>query len=1140
MTKKKPGNPAPTTTAENTHSGWSPRAFLKAERPEQFSDSQEITTSKIDQRYLEYILDTLTNRKEEIDFENFCRKLAEREICANLMPQTGPTGGGDSKADTRTYPVAPSLSLRAYWGTPVSDASEHWCFAFSAKKAWREKVKSDVRGLSSSGIRPTRIFFMTSQFAKDKSKSEVELQLQNEVGVPVTVLDRAWIVEKVIEHNHTDLLTSYLHVSLPGQGERRTGPNDLTRRKELDELLQKFKDPYSHYYSDHNLIEDYFHAIVLSREIEAPVHEVEGLIAQVDRLTKGCGTVAQQARLHYTKAWTLFWWYDKVGAVEPGICWFIDNLNKITEHEVLNQLIALIYLGAARLKDEPALRERILAWGTAATDRLSQLSSNGERPSNALACRTIKALFSLGLGLILRKDDVSRTAEHIAEIRACLKESRGHVYYPTMDFIRDVLQLGEMMGASSDFDELFDDARRVASDTAGEQFEGKMLLRRAEQLHTSGDQKQALARLGEARRKIVGNNEIALLLRVAHLSTSLYESLELWWAARAESLFGLSLAASDVVEFARSACFFAWKLMWLELRLGRIPMALAFSSAHSHLSDHLDKNIRDLVKDEHVHTFDGVLSLFFVLGDLEFLRHCVSLPNVLAHLGLMWSRAALLFALGHRDLLKNEGAPPDMFEEDNNSCLWKHALFQPALADVSVINPTLHLSGDMVNSSCKVFGTEIVITHSPDHDLILFADNIRATLEAWFATATFRDFMLPYAKLELYLECKPDTLERVGPEISSSQPPGARAIVSVPIGATKWSREVENQPAVRNCMLSILIWVMGHSVKADVDTVDEVMKRLDDHASYPRSMDWTPLAVHFTNVIPIEMTAFTAWQNGQEFAVLRSQEWWRGTFDVRAIVEDALRKRFQAESVQHGGSVDAIRAAFEAEYRHRRARVLDLIDLASWRKAGWYSMLYMCAPGEEQPPILGFVFKDRNAAEEVFAQLKNRVGEKDEAGEIRVSIVADDNSLSYFVRIGPDVIGALQAAGDASGVTLVTAVTKDQVFTCTNVVALRAFVEEHLRLGCFCLAPAFSSDGKTEILFDSAILAKNFRFMFLSELSKDDDDWGSARRHLLTAGHSSEVTHPERRSSRAIKKSRPNEPCACGSGKKYKKCCGRG
>jgi hypothetical protein len=97
---------------------FSPREFLKGRRPERFSDSERLDEPVLDRSLLEYHLHTLTNRSQEKDFEHFARHLAQKEICPNLIPQTGPTGGGDSKVDTETFPVADDIALTWYTGGP--------------------------------------------------------------------------------------------------------------------------------------------------------------------------------------------------------------------------------------------------------------------------------------------------------------------------------------------------------------------------------------------------------------------------------------------------------------------------------------------------------------------------------------------------------------------------------------------------------------------------------------------------------------------------------------------------------------------------------------------------------------------------------------------------------------------------------------------------------------------------------------------------------------------------------------------------------------------------------------------------------------------------------------------------------------
>ena len=114
---------------------FTPSQFMRSRRPYLFSDSEISEQAILDPSTLEYHLETLTNRKQELDFEHFARKLAEKEICPNILPQTGPTGGGDSKVDSESYPVSPEISDRWYYSDSKGSgaATERWAFAFSTK-----------------------------------------------------------------------------------------------------------------------------------------------------------------------------------------------------------------------------------------------------------------------------------------------------------------------------------------------------------------------------------------------------------------------------------------------------------------------------------------------------------------------------------------------------------------------------------------------------------------------------------------------------------------------------------------------------------------------------------------------------------------------------------------------------------------------------------------------------------------------------------------------------------------------------------------------------------------------------------------------------------------------------------------------
>ena len=211
-------------------------------RPEYYSDTVDRTIYQLDAPTLAYHLDTITARNQTHAFEIFCRKLCERTICPNLKPSTGPEGGGDSKADTETIPIANEIAKLTYVGE-ANGGRERWAFAFSAKKRWTEKARSDIAGIFSTGRGYQKIFFITSRHARARDRARVEDELTNKYGVTVTILDRTWIVEQVIDADRKDLAFNYLDVGQEVADTHRLGPSDYSRAQQLENIEKELVDP---------------------------------------------------------------------------------------------------------------------------------------------------------------------------------------------------------------------------------------------------------------------------------------------------------------------------------------------------------------------------------------------------------------------------------------------------------------------------------------------------------------------------------------------------------------------------------------------------------------------------------------------------------------------------------------------------------------------------------------------------------------------------------------------------------------------------------------------------------------------------------------------------------------------------------
>lgn len=272
-----------------------PSEFYKQRRPEFFSDSEIVTQITLPREILAYELSKISTNQKQDEFETLCRRLAEKFISPNLIPQVGPTGGGDGKTDSETYPVSESISNR--WFTPENgwNKDENWAFAISAKEGWKGKAKNDIKKIIESKRGYTRVYFISNQLISNKKKKDAQDEFIKEFKIDVVILDGEWILEKIYNNNLIDLVVDSLNLSsIYKNKETKLGINDTRRLEELKELEENINDTnrYSEY--DFQLTEDAIRIAILSRMLEKPRDEVEG---KFDRALRFCNKLKNRRQL---------------------------------------------------------------------------------------------------------------------------------------------------------------------------------------------------------------------------------------------------------------------------------------------------------------------------------------------------------------------------------------------------------------------------------------------------------------------------------------------------------------------------------------------------------------------------------------------------------------------------------------------------------------------------------------------------------------------------------------------------------------------------------------------------------------------------------------------------------------------------
>jgi hypothetical protein len=345
---------------------YTPSGYMRQRHPHLFSDSTVESESCVTREVLSYHLETLTSQKQETAFEAFAHRMCEKFVAPNLRPQTGPTGGGDGKTDAETYPVAEEIALRWFVpGTPK--AGERFAFAFSAKKDWRTKVKSDVKSIASTSRDYDHIFFVTNQFVPAKDSASVQDEFKKQNGISVTILDRTWLLDRVFDHHSLNIAVEELGVGTGTERQhKKVGPRDYERLQELDELERAIQDGSKYQGQPHALAEDALRAAILARGSQKTAHEVDALFDRAVRIARDRKLENHELAATYDWAWTSHFWFEdhvRTNELYSEIERLALTSEESTDLERLNNILPLLRMsvGSNNLaKEDAKLDERTI------------------------------------------------------------------------------------------------------------------------------------------------------------------------------------------------------------------------------------------------------------------------------------------------------------------------------------------------------------------------------------------------------------------------------------------------------------------------------------------------------------------------------------------------------------------------------------------------------------------------------------------------------------------------------------------------------------------------------------------------------------------------------------------------------------
>lgn len=1044
-----------------------PSEFMRQLRPELYSDTSDRTAYLLDATTLEYCLDTITARNQTHDFEIFCRKLCERTICPNLKPATGPEGGGDSKADTETIPVADEIANLTYVGN-ANAGQERWAFAFSAKKKWAEKIRNDVAGIVATQRDYLKIYCVTAQFARAKDRARIEDELTKQYGVTVTILDRSWIVEQIVGGDRRDLAFNYLGVGQETSDARRLGPSDYSRSQQLEDIEEALANPEAFSGMEMQRVTEALVAAKLSRNLERPRTETDGRFARAVRLAEQDGTYRQKLEARYEWIWTAFWWFDDISHLNSSYDAF-EKLVIDTDHaknlELLCNLAQLLFNSVIHQHltiDETKLAERIARLSA----RLKSIAADDESPNNALEARTSQLVIEVNQSA-LRKDPqgLSLLWPQFSDV---IKQARGLGEFSADRLTRMIEVFGNIAGNDPGYTKLVDDAAAFVSERTGEAQGALVLLKRAQQLDFE-DNFEMIRLLGKAARQLTKKEYADSLIEALQLLTLAYRSAGLLWAARATCIFAMAsmfIETEEGNDLPASIVPTVMMLAWVAVELRHLPDSLEAirlvrgCAAGLPLDDASQERIGERLAE-----FDLVLASQILNFTAEELQQVIKLPDVLGGLGLLQSRNSLLYALGHETLLREEGSIPQEETPEHVADLFDLLASQPASSNRH--GPVIFNEAEQQFFVSRVQGVRVAVHHPCSEVSVLAAEAIVGTIDALFATA-----------IELGAVAHTEDFAVSIQESSEIQTPDFTLDVEEMTATIRWPAGLVPATYARQDDVQKMLIGLASSIFATTCYVEDLRKTIEQLFENEAVLDRIGMIVVVGNcrqrIFKRRMSRLSDWTQ------LATSE-----FTLESSRPVITRRALDSEDDDEGLSAPRGRRAPFPIRDHRDLGVRSIIDVHLWDRAGWTGAAF-AHWGPSYPPAIALMFTNEDAARKIFAHWRERFGQADSQEEIYVAIVRGisiENPAHYRVLITSRLPSEDERP---TGKTFILA-SRIQTMHAESDVNLNRFLGIYDQAHAYLLLPAILSGGaEPELLPELAILKRALSVTSASTVNEND------------------------------------------------------
>lgn len=740
-----------------------PSQFYRNIRPEFFSDSRTESKVLLTKEQLAFEISQISTNQKHDSFEDLCRRLAEKLITPNLIPQVGPTGGGDGKTDSETYPVSNYISDRWFISENKWNENENWAFAISAKKDWKPKVKSDVKKIVETKRGYTKTYFFSNQKIRSKDKKETQDLINEKHGIELIILDAEWIIEKVYSNHLLNEVIDSLNLSSLNREEKKLGANDLERTEKLSKIEETINNSDRTFEVDFQLVEDCLESAILSRMLELSKTEVIGKFERAKRFVNKLSSVQQKIRIHYQLAWTLINWYDDYKSFYEE---FLIVKELVQNHPNINNIE--FYLNLSNILKTISCIEKtkhVLVIDIEKEEQdfiafITKCAKNKEKPSTSLLAKFHLSFFQLRQKI---ENGIS-VSEELIKLKEYFKLSEKHSDIPFEQLKEFINIYDKILPDNEDYDNLILVIAELESTRVSELASAKIYLNRGSTKLKNDLNKESLVFFGKAVRKLAKEETQDEFYFCLMLLSEAYSNLGLHWAANNCVISAINLYINEFFTTGtinRRLYKSIEQILKNEVILGRIPVLLSWYELFNVIKYYFESEIN--LENEEIpieNLIDGCLSTRLLNTDFENFKELSDLSGILTKNELWLSADSVLYLLGHEDLIEiNESRSPS-YTKENFKEFYNKLANQPFVKQMAF--ETNFLNKNEITSYTRILGIKFIINSKDDIQLLILGETIFAYLESYLATAFDDAFPLSekitlnikYEKLDKFFEIK--------------------------------------------------------------------------------------------------------------------------------------------------------------------------------------------------------------------------------------------------------------------------------------------------------------------------------------------------------------------------------------------------